>query len=389
MAVTTDMTVAHARNGLGPSGSSRWLTCPASVRMTKDTPNRTNPAAELGTAVHEIGERCLRDGIEAKSFLGDTVYDHLVDEKMVMDAQYYVDYVRSFLTETSELFVEQKLDLQMVAEGTFGSSDAIVIADTTIHVFDYKNGRGHVDPVENTQGQLYALGAYHENSLFYDLDTVVIHIIQPNSSQGGHASSWEISVDDLLKFGDYAHTQAQLALTDDAPFCPSQKACQWCDYAPKCKAVYDYTMDIVETGMNDISSDEVTIEMVVELVGHKALITQTLKAYEARLESALLDGDTVDGWKLVEKRANKKWLNEITAYEKLIRWFKQDEFTTRKLATPTQVMKLMGKDVSTKKKNIFDTLWETPETGLTIAPETDKRPAVSPTDDMDDLSEDY
>ena len=148
-------------------------------------------------------------------------------------------------------------------------------------------------------------------------------------------------------------------------------------------------MDIVETGMTDIGSDEVTLDMVAELLGHKALITQTLKAYEARLEDALEKGETVEGWKLVEKRANKKWLNEITAYEKLIRWFKQDEFTTRKLATPTQVMKLMGKDVSTKKKNIFDTLWETPETGTTLAPSKDPRPAVSSTADMDDLSEDY
>ncbi len=393
MAGTTDMSAEHSRNGLGPSGSSRWLQCPASVRMTKDMPRTTNPAAELGTAVHEVGEICLQEGRQAESFIGETVHHHEVTEKMAMDAQMYIDYVRSFLTETSELFVEQKLDLQMVAKGTFGSADAIIIADPTLHVFDYKNGRGHVDPVENTQGMLYGLGAYHEHSLFYDFEEVVIHIIQPNSSQGGHASSWAISVENLLKFEEMAHEKAQLALSDDAPFCPSQKACQWCEYAPKCKAVYDYTMDIVDTGMYDLEADEafgeVTLEMVAEMLEHKALVTQTFKAYEARIQEALENGEEVKGWKLVEKRANKKWINEIDAYAKLIRWFKQDEFTTRKMATPTQVMKLIPKDASTKKKNIFETLWEVPETGTTIAPESDKRPSVSPTDGMTDLSEDY
>ncbi len=383
-------TEEHAGNGLGPSGSSRWLQCPASVRMTKNAPHTTNPAAELGTAVHEIGELCLSKGLEPDSFIGESIHYHEVTPKMAEDAKYYVDYVRSLLTDTSELFVETKLNLEMIAEGTFGSADAIVITDETLHVIDYKNGRGHVNPVNNTQGQLYALGAYYEHSLFYDFEKVAIHIVQPNSSQGKHATSWEISIDQLLEFEQYAHTQAQLALTDDAPFCPSQTACQWCEYASECKAVYDWTMEIKDTPMPDLTNDdEVTLNMVADLLEHKKLIVEMFKKYEARILGALEDGIKVKGWKLVGKRANKKWVNEIEAYEKLIRWFKQDEFTTRKLSTPTQVIALMGKEVSTRKKNVFETLWEVPEVSNTLAPESDKRPAVEVTDGMEDISEEY
>ncbi len=374
-------TQQHSRNGLGPSGSSRWLQCTASVRLTRDAKRTTNPAAELGTSVHELGEICLLEGGTAFDFIGKTIYGHTVTDKMAEDAQFYVDYVRSFLNETSELFVESKLNLEMVAEGTFGSSDAIVIADPVLHVFDYKNGRGHVDPFENTQGQLYALGAYHEHNLFYEFEKVVIHIVQPNSSQGSHASSWETSVDDLLAFGEYAKERAAMALSDDSPCEPSESACQWCEYSAQCRALHDFTTKLVTDEFQtfeEVDATAITLDEVAHILKHKKMIEDTLKKYESRVLDTLEAGEKVDGFKLVKKQVRKKWVNELDAYDKLITWFKQDEFTTRKMATPTQVDKLLGKDVSTRKANVFKTLWDLPEASNTIAPMSDRRKEVEP-----------
>jgi hypothetical protein len=44
---------------LRPSAASRWLACPASVRLSKDIPDQpSGDAAMAGTAIHALAETC-------------------------------------------------------------------------------------------------------------------------------------------------------------------------------------------------------------------------------------------------------------------------------------------------------------------------------------------
>lgn len=51
---------AHAQ--LGPSGASRWMACPGSVRLSAGLPDESSPFAEEGTKAHELAEICLKQG---------------------------------------------------------------------------------------------------------------------------------------------------------------------------------------------------------------------------------------------------------------------------------------------------------------------------------------
>ena len=169
-------------------------------------------------------------------------FNHIeVTEKMAEDAQLYVDYVRSLMNASSELLVEQTIDLTMVAPETFGSSDAVVITDRTLHIVDYKNGRGYVHPEENSQLMLYALGAYHEHDMFYDFDTIALHIVQPNASTGSHCSVWELTPKRLLEFGATAKRRALEALSDNPECVAGPKQCEWCKGKAECKTLQEYS----------------------------------------------------------------------------------------------------------------------------------------------------
>ena len=367
---------------LSPSSSSRWLKCPASVTMWSHLTDKSNKFAELGTAVHELGEVCLTTGSEAEQFIGKHFNDIEVNSKMVSDAQLYVDYVRNLLTDTSELLVEERINLTMVAPETFGSSDAVVIDNGTLHIIDYKNGRGAVFPDNNSQLMLYALGAYHEHDMFYDFHTVVLHIVQPNASTGGHCTAWSLSVEDLLAFGEEAVKMANEALGENPRCVAGTTQCQWCIGKSECKTLLDYSMDSLKSGFEtldevDVNDDTVSLDILGEVLGNKKMIIDLLKAYEERATFELEAGKEVKGFKLVESRKNKSWVNDIDAFSKLKTWFKIDEISTSKLMTPTQIGKLLGKDISTKKLNIFNAMWEVPDGKPTVAPNSDKRKAVS------------
>ena len=69
-------------------------------------------------------------------------------------------------------------------EQGFGTSDAILISDGTMHVIDYKHGLGILVCAEdNPQMKCYALGALELFDDIYDIDTVSMTIYQQTSER--------------------------------------------------------------------------------------------------------------------------------------------------------------------------------------------------------------
>jgi hypothetical protein len=80
----------------------------------------------------------------------------------------------------------------------------------------------------------------------------------------------------------------------------------------------------------------------------------------------------VEGWKLVEKRATKKWADELDAEEYLSRHLEETEYLTTKIITPTQATKLLEK----QGVALAEEFLSKKEGGLTLAKDSDKRPSV-------------
>ncbi len=379
---------------LAPSSSSRWSQCAGSVRHTLNAPNTTNPMATRGSDIHQLGEMMLKGELVPKgvSIVRDGDRDGMfwANQDLIEEARNYADFVKAKMSSShSELFVESKVDIFPEFDLS-GHVDACVITENKMYVIDLKTGRMAVSAENNSQMLLYALGLFEEHEMFYDIESIELCIVQDNAMIS-NTNSWECSIEELLDFKDWIKGKAYDALQEDSECTPSEKACQWCAHSGECKALFDYTNDIITGEFEDIDAvadtdtealaDVVSLEAVTNLLKHKKMIENLFKAYEQRLTDKLIAGEEVDGYKLVLSTKRKKWVDEHEAYQKLDSWFKKDEFeefVTKKLITPTKAIQLLKGELTTRKENIFAEMWEQPDGDVTLAQESDKRKAYTP-----------
>ena len=352
----------HAK--LGASGSHRWLNCPGSIKAEEPYPNKTSPYAEEGTIAHELAERALREG--------QHILDNHHDREMADYVQVYVDYVHQTFHGSMYCEIEKRVDYgEWVPEG-FGTADAISLKDDVLYVTDLKYGRGvPVSAFENTQGMLYALGAYSMVSYMSDINKVVISIVQPRLDS---ISVWETDVERLLAFGEYASQRAELTTKDDAPRNPSEKACQFCRAKHECPALMKLTHDSLLGEFDDLEPlNKLTQDQMRKALDNKKLIESWLSAIETHVKGELEEGRSFDGYKLVEGRSSRSWHDEDEVASVLKSTLGDKAYTAPKLVTPPQAEKLLGK----VKWQDFSDYVKVTKSSPSLAKEDDKRPQVN------------
>ena len=218
------------------SSSERWVKCPGSVKLESEIKedNSTSSIYALeGTAAHFIAEKSLSRGINPDFFLGHTVkFDEYscvkVTEEMTSNVLIYVNFVRK-LEETCKLFIEQKVNYEHIAQGGFGTSDAIGldISNNKLHIIDFKYGKGVlVSSKYNYQLMLYALGAISELQWLFIPSTIELHICQPRINS--QIDSFTIAYEELKRFENTFKNAAEIALSGDVYFTSDSKICRFC-----------------------------------------------------------------------------------------------------------------------------------------------------------------
>lgn len=359
----------HAK--LSASGSSRWINCPGSVNAEHGIEGKSSSFANEGSVAHELAEQSLTTGYPPASWLGNTFGewpDIAVNQEMVDAVAIYRDFVQSI---SGHHLIEQRVDFSDWVPDGFGTSDAIVIDNDTLHVIDLKYGKGVVvSPDNNSQGMLYALGAYAFTSDLYDIKQINITIIQPRLD---HIETWGVSVPELLKFGSMVSEKAREALTDNAPRVPGETQCRWCKAKATCPALKKLTDDSVMVLFDDPLDTLSDSDLKVAL-DNKKLIIGWLDAVEDLIKQRLNDGEGFAGYKLVAGRSSRSWVSEEVAEKTLsVDSMLGDEAFVTKLVTPPQAEKKLGKE---KAKLIGDLIIK--GTGKpTLVTESDKRPAIN------------
>ena len=375
---------AHAK--LSASGAHRWLACPGSVRAEDGLPNSTSPYAQEGVAAHELGEIALVGGTNCDELIGTSLPEnpnHVVTQEMAEAVQMYVDVVRQL--DGEQLFEERVDFSNWVADG-FGTSDAIILNDTKMSIVDLKYGKGHrVDAQDNPQAILYALGAYSEYKHLYEIETIEIIIVQPRLD---HISTWELSIDDLLKKGEWISTRAEMTEDPQAQRVPGEAQCQWCKAKATCGALQKYTHDLIATDFDNLdrlsNPDTLTDDELRAAMDAKKLIVSWLDAVETAVTQRLAAGEQFGGYKMVAGRSSRNWNDELQAATVLESVLGVRAWE-RKLQSPAKAEKLLGKS----KHVLIESLISNKDGRPTLARESDPRPAVGATAmDFDVVCED-
>lgn len=381
-------TTKKLHSNLGASSADRWMKCPGSPKLCLSAPPMADSVhAREGTAAHALAEMCLTKneimvGAHPKDHIGETIQGFEVTEEMAEAVGLYVDTVRADQKATkSTLIVEKKFDLSSVFRGMWGTNDAINYARWgKLIVYDYKHGQGQeVEVVDNPQLLYYALGAYIEYGDAQEFSEVELVIVQPRADhRDGPVRRWAIPVTYLTAFSDTLRKAAEATMKPDAPL-KTGPHCRWCPALPICP---EAARKVQETALADFSEPTVklpdpaymTVDQIKKVLDFAGFVDDWIKSVEAYAESQVKAGFPIPGYKLVRKRSIRKWINEEEAAKVLKSKYGEKVFTKPELLSPAQIEKIIGKKDGGAIE--IETLSETPDTGVVLVPEKDKRPAV-------------
>ena len=378
---------AHAV--LSASGSKKWMSCPASIRLETNYPTeKSSSFAALGTGAHALAEYCLTNSIiDVDSQFGKSFENIKVDQEMVEAVQQYVDYVNLEAEGAEEFHIEQRVSLSRIREDMFGTADAIVIKDGVCSVIDLKYGAGvRVSSYENTQGLYYAAGVSMAYGKRYDIHTYKITIVQPRMD---NISEYEVTAGKLQQWVENILKPAVKATEDpDAPLNPTVDGCRWCKAKPDCHALAEFNMAQAVQGFDFIrpepkikKPDFITPKQLSIIYSNLPLMKMFIKTIEEKVLLDLQNGKTVEGYTLVEGRSTRAWKNPAAFERKMkLRKFRvADIYIPRKLISPSQAEKLLGKNHKLLEGQIYKPIGK-PTVGhnnLTATPTTPENDPLS------------
>jgi len=368
--------MGNVHSKISPSEADRWMNCPGSLILEEKCPpqERSEYAAE-GTAAHEVAAKCLKQNSNAEEWRGEIVevdgFNFKVNDEMIESVQEYLDTVRKDMEEDgipiSMLMVEQRFELFAISNSMYGTSDAAYTSPFgRLRVYDLKYGRGtYVEVEANPQLLIYALGAWHSSSR--QSEEIEIVIVQPRYPGEDHVRRAVYTRKQLLKF-EKDLDKAVMTVHSGSKELKSGSWCKFCPAMAICDAKTTEVFSVIPKGPTLPEAAALTVDQIVKVLSLSEVIADWAASVHAHAESLAKAGVTIPGYKLVQKKGNRRWIDEIaveTAFETMY----GEEIYEKKLKSPSKLEKVVGKD------EIKDYV-EIPDNGTQLVPESAKGEAI-------------
>jgi hypothetical protein len=362
---------AHS-NIVGGSTAKRVIACPGSVKLVQQMPPRPSSRyADEGTLCHTIMEAVLTQDRQPEDFIGDKLGDVTVSRELIetkirpaLEALDLIDPGREMTYEC-----EATVGFGDALPGVFGSADLVGRIGSTAIVLDWKFGDGvDVAVDENPQAMFYAAAAMRTPKVawaFKDATSIDCIIVQPTASTP--IKCWRTTPDRIRAFERQLFAAVKEAMGPD-PSMQTGDHCRWCAAKPVCPLLTGAVDRALKTSLQNIDAARLG-----EMLEQAPLIENYLAEVRALAQHMLEEGVPVPGFKLVQKRAIRQWVNDDEAHVALARLGLDDtELTVTKLVSPAQAEKALKK----RKLALPGELAVAVSSGITLAPESDPRPAA-------------
>jgi hypothetical protein len=324
---------------IGASIAHRWMNCPGSVNLCRGIPSKETKYALEGTRAHEIVEIVANGKQE--------VWELDCDQEMKDAALLYITYIRGLKKPGPDgrFWIEKEFYLKNYDERAYGTADAVIVNPDEIYVIDFKYGAGYaVEVKDNPQLKFYALGVYFllPEAAKSRIKTAKMGIIQPRAPHDdGPIRIAEISIRDLVEWGDTILKPAMGATRQDNALLKTGDWCKWCPAISQCPeqkklvvggVIVDFAEEFLPT-KSHISNDDVS-----KILDNEERIRSWLDSIRDTAKDRLNDGVAIKGYKLTNGRTSKVWANEAEALKALIEELGEAAYK-KTLLSPAQAIK--------------------------------------------------
>lgn len=383
---------------IGASSAYRWFECPGSVALSEKCPKSLPSSYAIeGTKAHEY----LADVLTNKKSLSE------IPEPFYKPLKLAIDIVRSQLAEAGVgnkqlpaeqrgvCLVERTFDLSHIVEGLYGTADIVIVdkRHRRLTVIDYKHGAGIAVEAENNKQLLYyALGAFNSLKDNSGVEHIRIQIIQPRLGDTYEiCKTWDTDPFTLIDFALELKQKAEETKKQDA-ILKSGDWCRFCNAQAICPELRKVAMlDAAEDFKNSalirlkdsknkvipksgkalkVPSTDEEFAKALDWIPQILAWTKAVKEYAYR---RMMSGDKIPGFKLVEKRKTRKWIDE----SEMIKFFQRhglgdDEIFHKKIKSPAQMEKILNNIEARQIQGFI--LAES--SGYALVAESDKRAAA-------------
>ena len=352
-----------------PSSADRWLNCYGSLHFDVGAiAPEYNEQQRIGSFLHKCCEEHLAKGVDLFTYI-DKVFlfqgsDITFTQELYDWCCIYIDFINMNIEEGCRAKYEIKLRFGDYAPGGFGTADCIIsnVKEKYIHIIDLKNGQIPVSPVKNPQLLMYALGIVASYPIEKLKDfTFKLSIVQPILNKKG---TWEVHIDKLLTFGEKVkHIVKKIESGDD-----SRVVGDWCTYCHN-RTVCKQTLSLAVSVLDNPDA--------VKIFKNRNVILKVISKIAEDFYSEALKGNILEGYKIVEGKANRKLLPD--AEPKLKELYGDDIYKTEiSLKTLSNLEKIVGKEE-------FKNYTYRPQGSPQLVEESDPRPPMSANQDIIDL----
>lgn len=381
---------AHAE--FSASGAERWLNCPGSISLSKKAPpQRESAYAAEGTQAHACLEFILKNRKNLDKAIAGArrIYPGGMVDHAVEAAAWCLAKQKSMAG--AELFCETKVDASpYVCEGQFGTLDVSIVQEFgRLTIIDYKYGAGTVvepaglDGRGNPQLVYYALGVSHQYA--HNFSDVELVVIQPRAyhESGETTRSHVMSIEELLAWEVTFKAGVKRARASNAPHV-SGPWCKYCNAAVICPELKTKAMSQAQIVFSDdkglVTVPEpklVKLPNLSRMLDACDRLEDWIQKVRDHAEHVLASGGEIDGFKLVQKRSIRRWVDKEKAQAEAVKKFGPAALTKPEILSPAQLEKAVKGAASWVAENVTDE-----SSGTTLVRESDKRPAVRPIENV-------
>jgi hypothetical protein len=329
-------------------------------------PQPSSSYADEGTLLHDAIAKVLETDCDPFTLVGTKLNDSVLTEDLIENK---LMVALSALDEIdpegqAEYAVESRVGFGDLLPDVFGSTDFIGRLGDRAIVLDWKFGDGvAVSAEENYQLLFYAAASIRTPETawaFEGAKEVELIIVQPPA-----VKRWVTSLERVKAFETELVHAVKLALKPDAALA-SGDHCRWCAAKPICPVMTGAIDRITKAKIEVLPVDQ-----IAHYLDQVPLVEAFIKDLQQLAHGLIEEGKAVPGWKLVNKRATRQWIDEDKAVA-FLSGVGVEAWGEPKALSPAQAEKALKK----AKIELPDDLVVAVSTGSTLAPENDPRPAV-------------